>query len=314
MDIQVLLWLQQLRESLPSFVTSFFLMVSEIAISPRIVLVPCIIFWCVNKRMGKLVVFGFAMGSLLVQGIKTTMCVYRPWVRSTQIHPVENALESATGYSFPSGHTQAATSLVGSIAVYAKEMKRVFAVLCWVFVVLVGISRMYLGVHTPQDVLVGLAIGIGCMLAAEPLLNWAESEGNDVKLLVIASVLSAAFVAYVILKPYPVEYVDGTLLVDPAEMKTDALGSVGMFIGVALGWFIESRYLGFADGVSTKQRAIRVAVGAVVVLAMRYGLPIPLKGFCSPLALEFAKNFFTTFGAVYLAPLAFSTVERSLNT
>src|SRR5699024_8918585 len=97
-------------------------------------------------------------GRLLVPVAKLSTCVYRPWVRDARVHPAAAALETATGYSFPSGHTQSAAAIYGSVGLWYGRKRRWLAVLMVVMILLTAFSRNYLGVHTPQDVLAGMAL------------------------------------------------------------------------------------------------------------------------------------------------------------
>ena len=117
-----------------------------------------IVFWCINKHQGYyLLCVGFA-GTVINQFLKMLFRVPRPWVKDPKFTIVESAKEAATGYSFPSGHTQTSVGLFGGIAHWNKgTVLRVAALsLC----VLVPLSRMYLGVHTPADVLVSVGIAL----------------------------------------------------------------------------------------------------------------------------------------------------------
>ena len=80
---------------------------------------------------------------------------------------VEAAREAADGYSFPSGHTQSAATLFGTLAAWLR--RGWLTVACIVMVLLVGFSRMYLGVHTPADVGTSLVIGTVLVFALYPL-------------------------------------------------------------------------------------------------------------------------------------------------
>ncbi|MBO5535524.1 MAG: phosphatase PAP2 family protein [Clostridia bacterium] len=75
------------------------------------------------------------------------------------------------GYSYPSGHSVTAATLYGSMAVCARKMMRWISVLCVILILLTGFSRNYLGVHTPQDVLVGLTEGALMLWGCPPCLN-----------------------------------------------------------------------------------------------------------------------------------------------
>ena len=134
------------------------------------------VFWCVSKREGYyLMIVGF-FGTVINQFLKILCCVPRPWIKDPDFTIVESARAEATGYSFPSGHTQNAVATYGGIARYIRRgWLRVVLV---VLTVLIAFSRMYLGVHTPLDVGVSF---LGA--AAEDTVNYLSALENGWKLL-----------------------------------------------------------------------------------------------------------------------------------
>lgn len=315
MDISFLIWLQGIRETLPPIVEQFFAIVSAIAVSNALIVIPCILFWCIDKRAGQFMLFSFSIGVMCNQLIKNTVCCYRPWIRSPEVHPSQKALAEATGYSFPSGHTQASVNLFGSLGWCFRKRSRLVLILCWLFVLLVAFSRNFLGVHTPQDVLAGLLEGVLVIAATSRLVLWVdEANGRDVRVLVVALVLAAGFFAYITLKPYPLDYDTAhNLLVDPEAMQVDCYKSTGLFVGCVLGWFLERRMLSFEVNPKEMvwwQMARRFAIGIVVVLAFYLGSKMLAHTGMSEGWCELAKSFFTAFAAVFLAPAAFCAVER----
>ncbi|MBR3159471.1 MAG: phosphatase PAP2 family protein [Atopobiaceae bacterium] len=317
MDISYLLWLQGIREALPPFVEQFFVVISAIAASSALVVLPCLLFWCLDKRGGEFLLFSFSLGSLCNQFIKNTVCAYRPWIRSAQIHPAVGALPEATGYSFPSGHAQASASLIGGTGWYYRKKWPVLNVLCWVFVLLVAFSRNFLGVHTPQDVIVALVEAIAIMAASTKLLAWIdEDEGRDFPVVVVAMVLTVVYVLYISLKGYPLDYdAQGALLVDPFEMQIDCFKSVGVFSGAVLGWYLERHLIGFETipNASWKRNALRFGVGIAVVAILHIAPRVLTLVGVPETWYELVKNFFTVFGATFVAPLAFTAVEHRVN-
>lgn len=315
MDISYLIWLQGIREALPPVVEQFFVIVSSIAVNNALVVIPCILFWCIDKRAGQFVLFSFSMGVMCNQLIKNTVCRYRPWIRSAEVRPSQEALAEATGYSFPSGHTQASVNLFGSLGWYFRKRSRLALILCWLFVLLVAFSRNLLGVHTPQDVLVGLLEGILIIAATSRLVLWVDgADGRDLRVLVVALVLAVLYFAYITLKPYPLDYDSaGNLLVDPVLMQVDCYKSVGLFAGCILGWFLERRILSFdvnPKEMGWKWMARRFAIGIAVVLVFYAGAKMLVHTGMSEGWCELVKSFSTALAAVFLAPAAFCAVER----
>lgn len=90
--------------------------------------VALIIFWCVDKNRGYYVMVGGFFGNIVNQFLKILCRVPRPWILDENFTIVEEAREAASGYSFPSGHSQTAVGTFGSLA--ATEKNRV---LRWIF-------------------------------------------------------------------------------------------------------------------------------------------------------------------------------------
>ena len=150
------------------FLDNVMLLITQLGEETAFLLLAIILFWCVDKKRGYFVLFvGFA-GILANQFLKLLFRIPRPWVLDPGFHPVEGAKAAATGYSFPSGHTQSAVGTLGAIAV--TEKKRWVRILAIVVAVLVAFSRMYLGVHTPQDVLTSVAIATALVFFLRPMV------------------------------------------------------------------------------------------------------------------------------------------------
>ena len=314
MDIQYLLWLQVLRESLPSIVEQIFVVISAIAASSALIILPCLLYWVIDKRAGQFLVFTFSIGSFCNQLIKNTVSCYRPWIRSAEIVPSEGALAEATGYSFPSGHVQASASLIGATGFYYRKEHPVLNVLCWLFVIAVAFSRNFLGVHTPQDIAVGLVEAIVIILLVGTLLDWIDRGKNrDVAVLVLTIVAFVAYIAYITLKPYPMDYdAAGKLLVDPIEMQVDCFKSAGVLLGAIVGWFMERRILDFeVDPHSPLLRKIvRIIVGLAVVAVLHLAPRALLLINLDTRWYELIKNGLTVFGAAFVGPAVFCAIER----
>lgn len=316
MDISYLLWLQGAREALPAVVERFFVMVSALAISNALILIPCVLYWCFDKRAGQYLVFTFSWGAFLNQFLKNTICCYRPWIRSAAIHPSADALAEATGYSFPSGHTQTAASLFGGLGTYYRKRWKALFVLCWTLVILVGFSRNFLGVHTPQDVIVGLIEGIALVTLVPRLLDWIDEDEHRDLLVAAASALACgAYLIFVIFKPYPIDYdAAGKLLVDPLIMQQDCFKSAGAFLGAMVGWASERHLVRFeVDPHRPLARHLLRLVVGIAVVGVLHVAPRPLLVLGMDIRwYEFVKNLLTVLGAALAAPAAFMALERKV--
>ena len=170
MDIEYLLWLQGIREAAGPAIEMIMNVITFLGSSATLAVVPCILYWIVDKELGLFILTNIGIGNNINQLVKDTACVYRPWIRDTRIAPSRMAMGHATGYSFPSGHTQGSASVYGSLAWRIRE-RHPQAILLAILVLLIAFSRNFLGVHTPQDVLVALCIPmdyVGGVLLVDP--------------------------------------------------------------------------------------------------------------------------------------------------
>ena len=268
MDINYLLFLQDFRNGMNNAWTPFLEWLSHFAVS-GLILLPALIYWCIDKRKGLYILMTTSVCLAVNSVIKLTACVYRPWIRDPRIVPAGNAIQEATGYSFPSGHTAAATSMLGGTAICYKEKKAV-PVICVIVLLMVAFSRNYLGVHTPQDVLAALMHSTVCLYCMYRLFLYLEAhpEQED-KWLLIFFLVSVAALIYVTVKPYPMDYVDGKLLVDPKEMMKDGYKDFGQLGTMCVGRYAEKRFVKFRPaGLNVKGIALAVA-GLVPVILVR---------------------------------------------
>ena len=150
---------------LPAF-SAFFSVVTYFGDEIAFMLAAFILFWCVDKRTGYYAFLAGLFGTIANQFLKIACRIPRPWVLDPDFTIVESARAAATGYSFPSGHTQNAVSTFGAAAVMTK--RRWVRRTCIALVVLVPFSRMYLGVHTPLDVGVAFLMAAALLAALYP--------------------------------------------------------------------------------------------------------------------------------------------------
>ncbi len=268
-DIQYLLILQDLRLATGGVFDELFNALSKIAVDVMPML-PFVIFWCKDKKWGYRFL-GFYSGAEILNGIlKLTVCAYRPWIRSDLIEPAGDSKVAATGYSFPSGHTTVATVMYGGVAVWQFNKRRWLSIVCIVLLALTGFSRNFLGVHTPQDVLVGFGATAILMFIIIKIQDKISDNERMKDILSIAGVLLViAVLIYIQIKPYPMDYVDGELLVDPQKMMNDTFKSSGMFLGFVIGSYIERHYVHYEIPAGAVNLPILTCVGAGIVLSWK---------------------------------------------
>ena len=271
MDITYLLWLQDFRISINDALTPFMEAISFFSTN-YIILLPAFVYWCMNKQRGLFIFFAMRIAQTINAAVKLTACIYRPWIKDARVIPAGDAIRTATGYSFPSGHTMMSVPIYGGLAIYAKKIKWLF----WLFVLAiltVMFSRNYLGVHTPQDVLVGLVLGLMSIWIADYTFKVIErSPESENKILFAELIFAVAVFAYVNLKSYPMDYVDGKLLVDPDKMKIDSWGDVGGLFVLVIARFVEKKFVNFSETGFNAKGVILSLIGLIPLGFMIYGL------------------------------------------
>ena len=260
----------------------------------------CFIFWCVDKNFGYKIGFSFFFAGLALQGLKITFRIDRPWVTDPSFRAVESAVPAATGYSFPSGHTQTATSVFFALALFFK--KTWAKVLCVAAFLLVGFSRMYLGVHTPKDVIVGMALGIVAVLVFSRLFEKIKDDkSKDPLILVIMCVCSVALVAYALI-------MYGTSVIE-IKYAYDCCKAGGAGLGFAIAWFIERKYINFSVKVPKQyMHLIKMAVGLSVAVLLMEGPKFVLG---ESIPVDIIRYMLATLWCVGLFPyLTKNAIER----
>ena len=229
------------------------------------------VFWCVSKRHGYyLLAVGFA-GTVLNQFLKLLFRIPRPWVLDSDFTIVESARAQATGYSFPSGHTQNAVGTFGGIARFTRrKWVRVAAI---VVAVLVPLSRRYLGVHTPLDVGVAAVIAVALVFALYPLMERSDSRhGVMGAVLAVMLALAVGYLLFVSLYPFPAD-VDAANLASGVENAWKLLGAT---VGMLVGWWLDVRFIHFDTRAVWYVQLIKLVGGLALLLGIRAALKAPL--------------------------------------
>ena len=262
MDIQILLAFQNFRNSWGKVFIDFFSKMTFLGELNTVLVIMALIYWAVDKELGTYLLMGWSGNRFVNGALKITACAYRPWIRDSRIIPYGNSKVTATGYSFPSGHTMNAASVFGGCAV-RNDMPAFLRIISLILVLLVAVSRMFLGVHTPQDVLVGTVAGMLEMFLIFKLMKWIETHPEKDWIVALSGIgLFIILAVYAAVKPYPVDYdADGKILVDGAKMANDTFKGVGWGTAFLTGWIMERRFIKFSTDIPFLERLVRIVTG-----------------------------------------------------
>ena len=314
MDIDILLALQALRNGAGAFLSDFLSKMTFLGELNTVLVIMSAVYWCVSKEFGAYLLMGWSGNRLVNGALKITACAYRPWIRDVRIIPYGNSITTATGYSFPSGHTMNAASVYGGAAV-RRDLPRVLRSILGLVVALVAFSRMYLGVHMPQDVLAGAAAGLLVMWLTVKLMKWvSDHPERDWLVFCIGVGLAVAVAVYAGFKPYPADYdAEGNLIVDGSKMANDTFKGVGWCAAFLTGWILERRFVRFSTDVSLITKITRLAAGLLSYYAVSLILVPLVKGWVPGPAGTIVSCFLQMFFISFLFPWCMKHLEKPAN-
>lgn len=296
-----LYWLEGVRMPV---LNEFMLTITTLGEETAFLAMALIFFWCVDKKRGYLLMSVGFLGTMFNQFMKLWFRIPRPWVLDENFTILEQAREAASGYSFPSGHTTSAVGTFGSIAVSSR--KRWVQVLSVTVAVLVGISRMYIGVHTPADVLVGALTSILLIVLLRNVVLSGSEKGMKVIIAVMIAV-AMGLLAFVELYPFPAD-------VDVHNLESglkNAYTMIGCMVGVAVVYTVDIKYLDFQTKAVWWAQILKAVLGLILVLAVKEGLRSPLEAlFAGHMIARAVRYFLIVIVAGIIWPLTFNWFSR----
>ncbi len=265
-------FLESIRTGIGDF---FFSTITYVGDEILFLVLAILFFWCINKREGYYILVTGVVGSVINQWLKIICCVPRPWVIDPSLTVVGNAKDAATGFSFPSGHTQNVTGTFGCIGVYNK--KKWVKILSVAMILLVSFSRMYLGVHTPYDVGASLLIASGLVFLFYQVFKTEERQKKFMDLVVICSViLSVAFVIFVFTLP-EANYTEDHALHSLLSAKKNAATLTGCLIALLVVYPLDKFVIKFETSARWYSQLIKLVIGVGVNLFIKEVMELPLN-------------------------------------
>ncbi len=241
-----------------------------------------VIYWCLDAGLGMRIGFILLFSDALNGILKLALQSPRPYWVDTKVR----ALASETSFGAPSGHAQNATGIWGTIG--SRSRSNAVWWLSGALIFLVGMSRMYLAVHFPTDVILGWLVGaliLSAFLALwEPVAAWLKARTlvQQVLISLAASAVLLLFTGALVdaLRHYrlPAEWVvnaarAGEDLPAPISME-GALTDAGALFGLSLGLICVQRAGGFQPSGPVWKRLACLVVGVLGVGVLYFGLKL----------------------------------------
>lgn len=293
--MEILYLLEKIRVPI---VNEFMLLVTQLGEETAFLVIALVLFWCVNKKTGYYVLSVGFVGTLANQFMKLWFRVPRPWVLDSNFTILEQAREAASGYSFPSGHTQSAVGTFGTIAhTTTNKWVRTTAL---VFAVLVPFSRMYIGVHTPSDVIVSAALAVALILLLRPVI-FCEKRNYMPLLLAVMLAFSGAYMCFISFYKFP-ENIDIHNLESGVKNAYTLLGAL---LGLICVYIADEKWLNFTTKAVWWAQILKVIGGLVLILAVKSGLKAPLNAWLGESVGRSARYFLIVLVAGIVWPLSF---------
>lgn len=275
--MEFLYFLQSIRNPVFDF---FFDLITKLGEETVFLAVALIFFWCVSKREGFYILITGLFGTVINQGLKMMFRIERPWIIDPEFEIVESARLEATGYSFPSGHTQNIAGTFGSIGRYSK--RKWVRILCVIIIVLVALSRNYLGVHTPLDVAVSLIIAGALVFGLYPFFKNEERFNKAMPVIVLLSAaISLALLIYVNVLPGALSGADEvtaeSYLLNLESAKKNAATLFGCMLGLVAVYPIDRFFIKFDTKARWYAQVIKLVLGLGIILLIKGTLQSPLE-------------------------------------
>lgn len=264
-----------------------------------------LLFWCIDKRQGYYVFLVGAVGTICNQFLKLAFRIPRPWVLDPEFQIVEAARADATGYSFPSGHTQ---NVVGTTAsLFACRKEKWVRVVCVILMLLVPFSRMYLGVHTPLDVGVAFVTALALAAALYPAFRTeARAKRATPWLLLGALALCGGYLLYAAAQArcdWPAGSEDRSNITHGLK---NAYTMTGALLGFLIVHFVDEKKLHFDVRAPFWGQVLKLVLGLALILGIKAGLKPPLLAlFAGSQAESFVRYFLIVIFAGIVWPLTF---------
>lgn len=246
MDLNIIEAFQAIRNPLLDW---FFLITTNFGDQYAFIIIAVILYWTYDKKYAHKFALTFMVSAMVNSGLKEIFKRPRPYTEAG----IDSVGNETTGYSFPSGHAQA-SGVLGYTAydLYKKHGMNWLKWLALFIIIVVPVSRVYLAQHYLSDVLVGVALSLGVSILMFKLID----KMNDREEIYTLYLLPFLIIAMIFVKNH------------------DLYIAAGGFMGFAVGYFIEKRYVKYDVENTNLNQILKVVIGVIIALVIKEGLKL----------------------------------------
>lgn len=302
-NMEFLFILEKIRSPILNALFSFVTIFGE---ETFFIVIGILFFWCIDKKEGYYILSIGLMGTVINRFLKQLFCVPRPWIKDPSLTVVESAMAEATGFSFPSGHTQSSVGIFAAIARWNKPV--LLRVVCIVLCILTPFSRLYLGVHTPTDVIASLLIALVLVLLFYPIMRKAYTSPRGT-LILFAVMISLTIGAIVFTELY--EFPSNVEVERLLDSEKNLYKMLGCISALWVSFIIDLKYISFETKAPFGAQVLKVILGLIPLMLIKTFLKEPLYHLIENESVADGIRYFlmTAFASV-LWPMSFPFFTR----
>ena len=277
--------LELLHKLSSKFMNYFAFLISYLGSGILLFAVIAIVYFLISKKQGRLIGLVIAPSMVFNNILKTLFSAKRPFEFSGKeyLRKLDVKMDQATGTSFPSGHAQISSATYSEVFINFKKIW--LRIICVAFIVLIAFSRLYLGVHFPGDVLVGLILGIGLSVFLHYMYAKIEDKNYKYFIYLIPLVITIPFIIINFNNP----------------TSADLFKTFGFASAFTLSMFIEEKFIKFKEDVPFKNKLLRLLLAAVFgLLVYASKIILPSHNF-----FQFLRYFLVTITSFMIVPFFF---------
>jgi membrane-associated phospholipid phosphatase len=244
-----------------------------------------LILWCYDRTLGLRLLLLCSIGAAVNGMLKLLFHAPRPYWVSADV----TAFASEPSFGMPSAAAQISVTFLGYIAAWSGK-PRVRAA-CIALIILVGIARVYLGVHFPEDVLTGWVFGLVLLCVflryEAAAAAWFLHKTVPVRIfLSLCASMGFILVSWIVIMGLGAWQVPAGwsalasaqtgVAINPLTLRETLLGA-GLLFGAAAGAAISTEYIPYDIDGSMSQKALRFFTGGLVLAVLWVALSASTK-------------------------------------